>query len=47
MEKRTLHQINHKKFNYFTNENKKEQITDQKTLLEKYEEGQEVFIEKK
>ena len=45
MTKRALHQINHKKFNYFNE--KEEQITDQKTLLGMCKEEQKVIIKKK
>ena len=47
MGKRKLHQINHQKFNYFSDENKTEQITDQKTLLKRFVDEEIVTIEKR
>lgn len=47
MEKTKLHQINHKKYNYFSDEDHKNQITDNPTIVKMYEDGEKVFIQKK
>ena len=47
MEKRELHQVNHKKFNYFEDKDKKKQITDPRTLLNRFKNCEEVIIEAK